>query len=373
MWVEPVKNGKIRYVERYTDPLSEKVKKVSIVMDKDTRANRKLAQDALNDKIAKKVDAVLTPTAKVNLTLSDLCNAYLQCQEHTVVKSTYSRNSYAVHTILRLLGADTLAENLTAGYVKERFSSDTTNPGTINERYTRFKAIIRWGYQNDYLSDIHYIDKLVSLKDDAKADRLRNKYLESDELTALLHGMAIPVWRDLTEFLALSGLRCGEALALTISDVDFANHTISVTKTYDFINDLITDPKTPESVRDVYMQPELVTLCKNIHKRTMERKIRSGSRSKWFFCDRNGNQLDYFSYNKYLKENGKRILGKDHVTTHVMRHTHTSLMAEQGVSLDVISRRLGHRSSDITRDIYLHITKRQKEKDKETMQKVQLL
>jgi integrase len=105
----------------------------------------------------------------------------------------------------------------------------------------------------------------------------------------------------------------------------------------------------------------------------MEKKMRTGTRSRLLFCTADGTHINYYSYDKYLKENGNRILGKDNITTHVMRHTHTSLMAAQGVPLDVISRRLGHKNSKITREIYLHVTEQQKEKDRAILREVKLL
>lgn len=52
-----------------------------------------------------------------------------------------------------------------------------------------------------------------------------------------------------------------------------------------------------------------------------------------------------------------------HITVHALRHTHASLLLEKGVSIDTISRRLGHKNSKITREIYLHVTEKLKEKD----------
>ncbi|MFR8313824.1 MAG: hypothetical protein ACLVBP_16545 [Ruminococcus sp.] len=45
-----------------------------------------------------------------------------------------------------------------------------------------------------------------------------------------------------------------------------------------------------------------------------------------------------------------------------MGHTHASLLLEQGISIDTISRRLGHENSDVTREIYLHVTKSYRKK-----------
>ncbi|WP_422730591.1 tyrosine-type recombinase/integrase [Lactobacillus johnsonii] len=46
------------------------------------------------------------------------------------------------------------------------------------------------------------------------------------------------------------------------------------------------------------------------------------------------------------------------LSTHIFRHTHASKLAEKGMPIELISKRLGHRDSAITRQIYLHITKK---------------
>lgn len=56
-------------------------------------------------------------------------------------------------------------QDLSAGYVKTQFIKNHDAPGTINERITRFKALIRWGYDNDYISDINYLKKIKPLPD----------------------------------------------------------------------------------------------------------------------------------------------------------------------------------------------------------------
>ena len=77
-------------------------------------------------------------------------------------------------------------------------------------------------------------------------------------------------------------------------------------------------------------------------------------------------------HNKYLKENSLRILGRE-ITPHALRHTHASLLLEQGISIDTISRRLGHENSDVTREIYLHVTKKLQEKDNQQIAKISIL
>jgi len=56
----------------------------------------------------------------------------------------------------------------------------------------------------------------------------------------------------------------------------------------------------------------------------------------------------------------------EELTPHSLRHTHTSPLAEAGVGLEEIMERLGHSADEITRKVYLHITKTKK---KEASQK----
>jgi integrase len=54
------------------------------------------------------------------------------------------------------------------------------------------------------------------------------------------------------------------------------------------------------------------------------------------------------------------------LTPHSLRHTHTSLLAEAGVGIHEIMERLGHQDDEITKRVYLHVTKTMK---KEASQK----
>ena len=59
----------------------------------------------------------------------------------------------------------------------------------------------------------------------------------------------------------------------------------------------------------------------------------------------------------------KKDLGiKKPLSTHIFRHTHVSKLAEMGVPLYIIQNRLGHSDSEITSRVYLHVTKKAKEK-----------
>lgn len=149
---------------------------------------------------------------------------------------------------------------------------------------------------------------------------------------------------------------------------------ISVTKNYDSNNKIVGYTKTSYSYREVYIQDELLTLCRQIKFYVKKEQLLTGSRSPLFIPDISGNYVNYWAYNKCLKETAHRVLTKDiEITTHVMRHTHVALMAEQNIPLEVISRRIGHANSKVTREIYFHVTKKMRERDNQLIRNVKIL
>lgn len=355
MWTEPLPNGKYKAVERYLDPITGKQKKISVTIDRDTRQARKDAQRILDEKI----DKVLEKTNYDNMTFGELCEKYLN--DLPVKPSAKNSTRTVINRLCRTLGGSARINSLTASYVFNQLGHEESTKYNISIK--RFKAVVRYGYAHDYIKDISWLAKLVLKKDDRKA-RIEDKYLEQDELALLLKNM---MYRHqlLTKFLALSGLRIGEALALDVGDLDTYIH---VKKTIDIVTgELMDTPKTVDSYRDVFIQPELAEVVKDVRKWRLEDMVKRGYRSDRFFPD-----ICYETYYSYLTDSAKRTLGKK-VTPHTLRHTHASLLAASGMSLEAISRRLGHADSKITKDVYLHVTEKLKEKEEAQISKVRLL
>lgn len=375
MWPEKLPNGKVKFVERYTDPLTGKEKKKSVTFDKDTRATRKAAQAILAQKIEDALKKLtLESASNSNVTLGDLVEAYRLEQEKTVKPSTYRRNYFMANSMMDVLGRDTLLHKLNAPYIREKMYAQDKKNSSINELLKRSKGILRWGYNNDYLDDISFLDKIKPLPDSSYREKIEDKFLETDELLLLRDGMAVERWRLLTEFLAFSGIRIGEAIALNKSDLDFQERIIHIHNTYDSNNLLDTTAKSSASHREVYMQDDLYNVCKKINSYMLKQSLINGyGKSPIFFQEKDGGRVHYSSYNSYIKENGLRILGREKVTPHILRHTHTCMLAENDVPLETITRRLGHEDSEITRMIYLHVTKKMRQNDHLQVAKVKIL
>lgn len=346
MWSQE-QNGKIKYTERYK--LNGKYKTVSVTYPKDTPRNRKKAQEELNQRIKYILEA-----PEKGKPIGEVYKRYCTYQEKHTRPSTYTRNRIVLRMVLDHIGYDIRMNEITAGYIKENLPSD--NPDTFNQRLVRLKAFLRWAYENDYIDSVDFLAKLKPLETTAK-EKLADKYLEKKELKKLTDGMAIEKWRLVTLFLALTGMRIGELMALSINDVKIKS--IRINKTYILGQDKLQKfTKTDASTRDIYIQKELRPII-------------------WGICQLPHEEgrfisFKYDAYRKYLVENSERIL-KRKITPHALRHTMTSLMAAEGVPLEVISRRLGHSDSDITRQVYFHVTEGLKNRDAMLIEKAKLL
>jgi len=371
MWYQQKPNGKYQYFERYKDPLTEKLKIISVTLPTNSRTEKKHAERILADRIRAATAGSVRPSS---MTLKTLSAEYVKAQKRSRKASTAKTTEYKMKSLRDLLGEDSLVKNFTAPYVRKQLqesrAGETVTNVTYNERLKYFKAMMRWAYEEELIADISYLDKLKKKPEPKKQDIL--KYLEGDELQALIAGMAVPQWQLVTRFLALSGLRIGELIALNDSDVDLFGREIHVTKTYSMMTLAVDTTKTESSNRDVYMQDELLRCAQDLMALKKKDVEMFGHPSPYFVQTIDGERIHYDAYRKYFSENAEKIIGRP-MTPHSLRHTHVALLAENGISLDAISRRLGHADSQITKEIYFHVTKRMKENERAAIKNINLL
>ncbi len=366
LYEEALPDGRCKYRMPYVDLMTNKHKTVSLVMDKASSSNYKIAKRYLEDRIAE----IMEKQGTSDITLNRLISLYLDDKGRTLKKSTLKRNKATLRQIEGWMDGDTLINNLTVPFVRTTLLSHSKANHTYNEYLTRFKSLLSWAYINDYLEDRRIIDKLQPLPDDKKL-RIQDKYLERNELQQLLNASEnVKHWHYMIHFMALSGLRVGEVIALLDKDID--SEYIHVTKTYQATTGEVDTPKTRKSFRDVYIRDELEALIKEIRKWSREYKFKNGIRSDLFMCSSDGTFLKYYAFNKYLSELSERVLGRK-ITTHALRHTAASLLIADGVPLEVVSRMLGHDSSHVTKEIYFHVTKTLRDADNAALKNAKVL
>lgn len=356
MWIY---NGLVQ--ERITMPDTGLKKVISIkIKGKGVKAENE-AYKKLNDKIRK--------LSYTRLLLSEGIDLYIKDIGKTLKPSSVRKARITLGSIIDVTG-DAYLENITAGFIRRKFLESGKQNRTLNGYIKIFKTFWLWAYRNDLVQSKEVFDKLTPFPDTPKRERIQDKYLEPWELNELISNMKEKRWALLTEALALSGLRIGEFASLTKADV--AGDYIRVNKTYDANNKVLTSAKTYSSKRDVFIQDELKDCISRINEYCKFQAEVCGYTSMLFFPDTDGGYLQYYTYRKYLREVSERVLHKK-IVPHALRHTHCSVLASRGVSLESISDRLGHTDSKITKEIYLHKLQELKEKENQQLNTIHFI
>lgn len=372
MWIEKRDNGTFRAIERYKDPMSGRQKRVSVVMEKDTKSSRKKAMAQLQQLIKEKM---YTTNPTDNLTIKELCDLYQAETSRILKKSTSRRNFFVCQKSCEIWGSDVLVNKLNQVYIKKKLLETDMTPKQMNSAMKRFKIILNWGYDNDYVSDLSWMRKLKRFKEDVPHEiSIKEKYLEEFEVKQIMDKMDLDVWKYTTAFLVLTGLRFGEYCALNVDDVNIEERWISITKTFDANNMITTSPKTLTSVRKISIQDELIEVIDKLTE-IMNGYRDIGVESDLFVFKPDGDNLAYYTYRKYLKSVAKEAIERDIIVTpHVLRHTSASLMfGKARLSLDEVAERLGHSDSEITRRIYVHMTQERRESYNKALNSINLL
>ncbi|MGG3528370.1 site-specific integrase [Bacillus pseudomycoides] len=121
---------------------------------------------------------------------------------------------------------------------------------------------------------------------------------------------------------------------------------------------LIGSTKTYDSVRTIAIPDRLVSALREFKKYQSECKLKLGAKYDKtfdFIFTTTGKPLTKSTFKNALD----RILRKAElhpISIHGLRHSHAVLLLETGVEMKYIQERLGHKSIEITADIYSHVT-----------------
>lgn len=356
MWIS---NGYV--VQYYISPHTGIKKKVSVKIKGESEKAKQEAIRRLDEKVKHIEDT--------RIKLSECVGLWLKECSRSVKPSTFRKYRITLDSIQKILG-DAYMDRITAGYIRQRFIDSGEANRTLNGYLKTFKTFWRWAYRCDFVESTEVSDKLQYFQDIPKKERIQDKYLEPKELKKLLDSMKEKRWYLVTEFLALSGLRCGELASL--NKMDTLGKYLIVNKTYDANNNVTTTAKTYASKREVYIQTELRDCIVRINEYCEFQAEVCGYKSELFFPDLDGTNLKYYTYRKYLAENSEKVLGRK-IVPHTLRHTHCSMLAAKGMPLEAISDRLGHSDSKITKEIYLHKLEELKEKENKQLDSFHLI
>lgn len=174
------------------------------------------------------------------------------------------------------------------------------------------------------------------------------------------------------------GLRLGEAFAVTWDDVNFTDRTLDINKQVQREGDYWTfsNPKY-DSFRTIYLDDfmlEELSKAKNQQDRALlyydeyythlyENKQRQIVTDKTDDCAEirliNVRENGTYIQPRVMQHCSRVIhydLGYKNFDYHSLRHTHTTMLLENGADVKAVQHRLGHKNVQVTLQIYTHIT-----------------
>ncbi|MCM3358680.1 site-specific integrase [Psychrobacillus sp. MER TA 171] len=170
----------------------------------------------------------------------------------------------------------------------------------------------------------------------------------------------------LFHLLAFSGMRKGEALALTWRDIDFTKNEIRINKAISRgkNNQLYVKTTKTGVARTIRMYPETSLILNEWKKHQQDIYLILGfdtlQPKQLVFSNEQNEFLQPTKTRKWLEH----VLQKydlPKITTHGFRHTHCSLMFEAGATILEVQDRLGHSDVKTTMNIYAHVSNEAKD------------
>lgn len=336
------RNGVLFFSVRYKDSLGNT--KAKFMQNKNWKTKRE-AKEAMD------LFLLSVKTDNNKITVDQLFQLY---REHTKEKikqhSIATQDNYYFNHIKPYLG-NLIMKNITPRdilkwqnyLVSKKFSNHYSS--SIQHF---FRTLINFGQKYEYINRNPFKGDFVTNHEETKEEM---EIWPIEDFNRFIPYAPTLTYEAFFTVLYWSGLRKGEATALLVSDIDFKNSQITVTKTYDFVNKISTLPKTKNSIRTVTITDNVKALLNELCK---------AHRASYDYSD----ERYVFGYDaplaattiERIKHKMCLAAGVKEIRIHDLRHSHVSLLVSLGFSPIEIAKRLGH-TVDMVNNVYSHLFK----------------
>ena len=311
-----------------------------------------------------------------NITIQELYDEYVKSKEHEVRASTIekSKNVLSNH-VLPYLGDTKLSkiDKKTLQGWKNKISEKALSIKMKQNIYKEFRTLLNYATLVEYLAKNPLTD-IGNFRDPyATPDKEKIHYYTPEQFVkyiAVARSSAVTLtdWGYYVFFniAFYTGMRKGEINALKWSDINgeilHVRRSIAQKLKGD---DVETPPKNKSSYRTIII-PEPLKQILDEHK--MRQKQDPGFTHEYRVCGGIKCLRDTSIDNKN-KQFAKEA-GLEHIRIHDFRHSHASLLANEGINIQEIARRLGHSDVKLTWNTYAHLYPREEERAVNVLNKI---
>ena len=286
-------------------------------------------------------------SANPDMTFQNLYEIYMEDMAARLKQSTLLTKKAVLQThILPFFGSKPINE-IKASDVRRWQAKLMSSPNNYSQTYlkkinTELNSIINYA-KRFYDLNTNPCGKAGTIGK-AKAEEM--DYWTYDEYIAFREGVKDKSLSYICfEVLYWTGMREGELLALSPADIDLDNKTISINRTYQRIEgkDVFTSPKTRKSKRKIPI-PDF--LCQELSDYIQSRYMLDADERLFPITK---------SYLSHEMIRGCKNTGVKKIRIHDIRHSHASLLINQGCDALMLADRLGHEKVSTTLNTYSHL------------------
>lgn len=291
--------------------------------------------------------------------LDDWMHSYLADYLPNIADST--RESYEERIAKRIspyLGKMPLS-SITTEHVQHWVSelNESLSPKSVRNLFNILRPALEQAVLNQRISRNPCVGVKLKTLVKQHGDVFDKKEIDKALTAAEGTTMYLPLLLELS-----TGMRRGEAIALTWDDVNFEKREITIDKSaYTYKGERkVKRPKTLAGIRTLTVGQNLIDYLTLAHEEYLSNKVRYGTRftdSNLVVCQEDGKPYHPDSMSTKWRRFIKKHNLKD-IRFHDLRHTNATMMIEAGVDYKTVKDRMGHSDVSTTLNIYTHRTKK---------------
>lgn len=304
-----------------------------------------------------------------SLTIEKLYANYIAAKENEVRESSLNKSVCTLERYVIPYFAKTKLAKLTVPLLqnwKNEISKFNTKITTKKNIYKEFNTMLNYAVKMQYISS-NPLKIVGNFKDAYNFNKPEEKlqYYTAEEYKQFIGAMDLSTSRDWAFYTFFSiafytGMRKGEINALRWCDIDGEILSVnrSVAQKIRGKENIFTPPKNASSQRKLQIPKPLLDILKK------QQKIQKKEYRNWdeqmLVCGGEIPLRDTSISNKNIELSQKA--GLRTIRIHDFRHTHATLLINEGINAQEIARRLGHSDATITLKVYAHLYPREEER-----------
>ena len=336
---------------------------------------KQLDRIAYGMQAAKELEADLLKELKLSgmperLNIDQLVTEHIELKQTEVRESTLNGIIKLYNTYILPFFGDMKLDKLNSKNIiewKKWVADKGLSVKTNQNAYGALRGLLNYAVKMDYISKSP-LDKVDNFRDAYESKKEMDfytpdeflKFIAAAKAQAETENQSINEWHFYVFFSVAyyTGARKGEINALKWSDID--GNIMHIRRS---INqklkgaDRETPPKNRSSIRDIQIPDPLLKILREHQERCQ--KIH-GYSDEWRICG--GAECLRDTTIQHKNEKYSKLAGIKTIRIHDFRHSHASLLANEGINIQEIARRLGHSDIKMTWNVYAHLYPREEER-----------